>query len=35
VRYRESPLTHTVDPAFIAELVPWIRRLFSSGEHAA
>jgi phospholipase/carboxylesterase len=35
VLYRESPLTHTVDPAFIAELVPWIRRLFSSGEHAA
>jgi len=35
VLYRESPLTHTVDPAFIAELVPWIRRLFSSKEHAA
>lgn len=27
VLYRESPLPHTVDPAFIAELVPWIRQL--------
>ncbi len=27
VRYRESPLPHMVDPTFIAELVPWIRRL--------
>lgn len=27
VRYRESPLPHTVDPIFLAELIPWIRRL--------
>ncbi len=27
VRYRESPLPHTIDPMFLVELVPWIRRL--------
>jgi phospholipase/carboxylesterase len=25
VLYRESPLPHTVDPAFLAELRPWVR----------
>jgi phospholipase/carboxylesterase len=27
VRYRESPLPHTIDPTFLVELVPWIRRV--------
>ena len=27
VRYRESPLPHTLDPTFLVELVPWIRRV--------
>jgi len=27
VRFRESPLTHAVDPAFLDELVPWLRRI--------
>jgi phospholipase/carboxylesterase len=27
VRYRESPLPHTIDPTFLVELIPWIRRL--------
>jgi phospholipase/carboxylesterase len=26
VRYHESPLAHTIDPMFLVELVPWIRR---------
>ncbi len=26
VLYRESPLPHTIDPAFLDELVPWLRR---------
>jgi phospholipase/carboxylesterase len=26
VRYRESPLPHTIDPSFLVELVPWIDR---------
>lgn len=26
VRYHESPLGHTIDPMFLVELVPWIRR---------
>jgi len=26
VLYRESPLPHTIDPAFLGELVPWLRR---------
>jgi len=25
VLYRESPLPHAVDPAFLAELRPWLR----------
>jgi phospholipase/carboxylesterase len=28
VRYHESPLGHTIDPMFLVELVPWIRRRF-------
>ena len=31
VRYRESPLPHTIDPTFLVELVPWIRKLTSDG----
>lgn len=27
VLYRESPLPHTIDPDFLDELVPWIRRV--------
>ncbi len=27
VLYRESPLPHAVDPAFLAEIVPWLRRI--------
>jgi phospholipase/carboxylesterase len=30
VVYRESPLPHTVDPAFLAELRPWLARAVSS-----
>lgn len=30
VFYRESPLPHAIDPDFLGELVPWIRRV--SGE---
>ena len=25
VLYRESPIDHAIDPAFVAELVPWLR----------
>jgi phospholipase/carboxylesterase len=25
VVYRESPMAHSVDPAFLQELAPWIR----------
>ena len=25
VTYRESPLPHTIDPRFLAELAPWLR----------
>jgi phospholipase/carboxylesterase len=28
--YRESPMPHTVDPAFIAELQPWVSDVHSS-----
>ncbi len=35
VRYRESPLPHTVDPTFIAELAPWIRQLLLTEERTA
>ncbi|MDF2754349.1 MAG: phospholipase [Gaiellaceae bacterium] len=28
--YRESPMPHTVDPAFIAELQPWVSDVLSS-----
>ncbi|HXX37026.1 MAG TPA: phospholipase [bacterium] len=27
VHFRESPLPHAIDPAFLAELVPWLRRI--------
>ncbi len=27
VVYRESPLPHAIDPVFLGELVPWIRRV--------
>ena len=27
VLYRESPLPHAIDPAFLAEIVPWLRRI--------
>jgi phospholipase/carboxylesterase len=30
VLYRESPLPHTVDPAFVAELRPWLQAAVSS-----
>lgn len=30
VLYRESPMPHTVDPAFIAELQPWVSDVLSS-----
>lgn len=30
VLYRESPIPHTVDPAFIAELQPWVSDVLSS-----
>jgi phospholipase/carboxylesterase len=30
VLYRESPLPHTVDPAFLAELRPWLQAAVSS-----
>jgi phospholipase/carboxylesterase len=26
VRYRESPMAHSVDPAFLQELAPWLRQ---------
>jgi phospholipase/carboxylesterase len=26
VLYRESPMAHTIDPGFLAELQPWLRR---------
>jgi phospholipase/carboxylesterase len=30
VLYRESPMTHSVDPSFIAELQPWVSDVLSS-----
>jgi phospholipase/carboxylesterase len=27
VRYRESPMAHTIDPGWVGELVPWIAEL--------
>jgi phospholipase/carboxylesterase len=30
VLYRESPLPHTVDPRFLAELRPWLREAISA-----
>jgi phospholipase/carboxylesterase len=30
VVYRESPLPHTIDPSFVAELVPWVRSVLSA-----
>jgi phospholipase/carboxylesterase len=30
VLYRESPMPHSVDPAFIAELQPWVSDVLSS-----
>jgi phospholipase/carboxylesterase len=35
VRYRESPIPHTVDPAFVAELGPWIEQLLLTEERTA
>jgi predicted esterase len=32
VLYRESPMVHTIDPRFVAELQPWLR---SAVERAA
>jgi phospholipase/carboxylesterase len=32
VLYRESPMAHTIDPRFVAELQPWLR---SAVERAA
>jgi phospholipase/carboxylesterase len=29
VLYRESPMGHSIDPAFVAELVPWLRAAVS------
>jgi len=31
VLYRESPLPHTVDPSFLADLVPWLAGRVPSG----
>jgi phospholipase/carboxylesterase len=30
VLYRESPMPHTIDPEFVAEVVPWLRRALSA-----
>ena len=30
VLYRESPMPHSVDPSFIAELQPWVSDALSS-----
>jgi phospholipase/carboxylesterase len=30
VVYRESPMAHSVDPEFLAELAPWLRRTLGS-----
>jgi phospholipase/carboxylesterase len=30
VLYRESPLPHAIDPAFVGELVPWVRDAVSA-----
>jgi phospholipase/carboxylesterase len=35
VLYRESPMPHTVDPAFIAELQPWVSDVLSSSAGVA
>ncbi len=34
VLYRESPLPHAIDPDFLDELVPWIRRAAAKPMHA-
>jgi phospholipase/carboxylesterase len=31
VRYRESPMFHSVDPAFLRELAPWLSELLAEG----
>jgi phospholipase/carboxylesterase len=31
VLYRESPLPHAIDPAFVAELRPWLREAVAAG----
>ena len=30
VTYRESPMPHTIDPAFLGELPDWVRRALDS-----
>jgi phospholipase/carboxylesterase len=30
VLYRESPMPHTIDPEFVAEVVPWLHRALSA-----
>jgi phospholipase/carboxylesterase len=35
VLYRESPMPHSVDPAFIAELQPWVSDVLSSSAGVA
>jgi phospholipase/carboxylesterase len=35
VLYRESPMPHTVDPGFIAELQPWVSDVLSSSAGVA
>ena len=35
VVYREYPLPHTVDPGFLAELVPWIPAALAARATAA
>jgi phospholipase/carboxylesterase len=35
VVYRESPMAHSVDPAFLRELHPWLRNVLAVAEHRA
>ena len=34
VLYRESPIDHAIDPAFVAELVPWLDAAVSSARRS-
>jgi phospholipase/carboxylesterase len=34
ILYRESPIPHTIDPAFLMELRPWIRQALDRAEDA-